>query len=276
MLYCIEKKNYKIKFFDQTGATESASVITSIEPNKTKGLIAKVFDSSGAVKSGIGIQIKVKVKEKSGGHEHHDRDRPNGNLTGPEGSGEKISGTTNTDGLQFSFTSPAISGDYLLEATCTTGTTCTTQGPKTLWAGIKDLDSLFSQSSDYVLIGSTSIHPDNHYMTLDARKKVMLLAQMYRNEFPGDPVLRLNDASLERGGLFDIKADQDAPWVPPHNEHRRGTVIDVRANKAPGTIPGKNKKRFKELVRFLGVKFRHESRGTTNEHFHIRLMGAAE
>lgn len=39
---------------------------------------------------------------------------------------------------------------------------------------------------------------------------------------PGQP-MRINDISLERGGMFDIQAD----WNPPHDSHRSGTDVDI-------------------------------------------------
>lgn len=99
----------------------------------------------------------------------------------------------------------------------------------------------------------------------------MLLAQIYHNEFPNGPVLHLNDASLERGGLFDIYQT----WAPSHHEHRRGTVIDIRANDEPNAIPFKNFTVFSGLASRLGSNCRIHSSGT-NRHFHCRPRGVAE
>lgn len=94
----------------------------------------------------------------------------------------------------------------------------------------RDMRSLFA------LDRLDTAHPANHYLNGDALGKLMNLARLYKQVyFPFDPVLRLNDASLERGGLFDL----GALWAPPHHEHRRGVVIDVRAIGSARAIPQK-------------------------------------
>jgi hypothetical protein len=44
--------------------------------------------------------------------------------------------------------------------------------------------------------------------------------------------LRYTDASLERGGLYDINSD----WIPPHSYHRFGRDLDIakRGKNAAG------------------------------------------
>ena len=104
--------------------------------------------------------------------------------------------------------------------------------------------------------------------------KVTSLVSLYSIIFPGDPVLRLNDASLERGGLFDIKASQGESWVPPHGTHRRGDIIDIRFNPNynPDTaIPEVNRTKFTKLVRSIGGRARVHSPGTSNQHFHVKF-----
>lgn len=99
-------------------------------------------------------------------------------------------------------------------------------------------------------------HPANHYLNGDTLGKLMDLARLYKQVyFPFDPVLRLNDASLERGGLFDL----GALWAPPHHEHRRGVVIDVRANGSATAIPQRNFEDFQVLMGSLGISWLPEN-----------------
>lgn len=59
--------------------------------------------------------------------------------------------------------------------------------------------------------------------------------------------LHLNDASLVWGGKFDVKGN----WADPHAGHRRGVVIDVRANDdtaATGAIPLASFDNFTEMA----------------------------
>jgi hypothetical protein len=145
-----------------------------------------------------------------------------------------------------------------------------------VWVGIKELAPLY-ETHLYKLVGSDDVHPNNHYLTIAATGSVVWLAELYRTRFPSDPVLHLNDASLERGGLFDIKYTARTQWwTPPHEEHRKGTVIDVRANDAPGAVPSQNHSMFIDLARDIGADAGLHSPRTDNQHFHVRLMGVAE
>jgi hypothetical protein len=81
----------------------------------------------------------------------------------------------------------------------------------------------------------------------------------------------LNDASLKWGGLFD----KDGDWVPDHVEHRRGTVVDVRANSSPGAIPAEDFDDIKKMAKKLLIDPHFEG-GSTNQHFHLRLFNRRE
>jgi len=101
---------------------------------------------------------------------------------------------------------------------------------------------------------------------------VIWLAELYRARFPNDPELRLNDASLERGGLFDIKYPARTQWwTPPHKTHRRGSDIDIRANEFVHTdaVPHRNYFEFEEIAIDVGCKAGMHSEFTTNQHYHV-------
>jgi hypothetical protein len=212
---------------------------------------------------GVQVQIAVDVVARSGGHDHHDAGRPKGTLS-------VHAGTTGADGtLPFTFTAPASAGDHVITARCV-NQDCG-QATGMVWVGYKDLQPL-PPSPNYALVGATGTHSDNHYLTDAAITKLNELVASYRARFPNAPLLHLNDASLERGGIFDIKAN----WTPPHHEHRRGTVIDIRVNDAPGTIPARNYKAFTDIAGRIGMNAKLHSPGTSNQHFHVRLMGVGE
>lgn len=135
----------------------------------------------------------------------------------------------------FNFTAPMPAGDHRLRAICDGDPNkCTQEGPDLVWVGHKNLRSL-AGSSLYNLIGQTATHPNNHYLTPTAIERVTVFSALYRAKFPALAVLHLNDASLERGGIFDLYPDSP-PWVAPHLEHCRGTVVDIRANGANGAL----------------------------------------
>ncbi len=140
--------------------------------------------------------------------------------------------------------------------------------------GIKELIPL-PDAGIYVLLPNRGTnHPDNHYMVYGASIKLMQLADLYRRRFPGDPLLHVNDASLERGGLFDI----DSNWSDKpkgHELHRRGMEVDIRANPDinPSTaIPaGKNFEIFEEIVLRIGGGAKIHSPGGPNQHYHVKF-----
>lgn len=122
-----------------------------------------------------------------------------------------------------------------------------------IFVGIAGIRSIPESNTLYMLIrpNRDKQHPKNHHLT----------------------------SSLERGGLFDLNHD----WNPPqHHEHRRGTVVDIRANNTEGAIPERNYPAFERLAGALGVvarlerKFRNGQEVIGERHYHVRLFGRAE
>jgi hypothetical protein len=259
-----------------SGQSESGIILTSVEPGKAAALIARVYDQNNQLVPNVGVEIKVDiVVANSGGHKHHDSQRPKGKLNGQDPP--IVTGSTDAGGFSFTFNAPAPAGDHTLKASCT-DRTCTQQGPDRVWVGVKDLVPLNSAPL-YALIGSDTYHPNNHYLTNSALGQAVWLAQLYRQRFPNDPVLHLNDASLERGGLFDIQYPGRGAtwWTTPHKTHRFGTDIDIRANIASGAIPAANFKIFEGFVKRVGASSCPSVgpgyRNTSNQHYHVCLMG---
>lgn len=296
-------KNYIVKLSPLTDIAESGTTLMSVEPGMTtETLVTKVYDNNGQVVPNAKVKLVVDVQPYSGGHQHDEGRHSNSvneNRVGklaPVGlgtvteNGKILTGSTGSNGLRFTFKAPASAGDHKITASCTDGKNCQPEGPDTVWVGVKGLEPIVPASDPtsgplYVLIGQDGYHPDNHYLTPQANGRLQQLATLYQHRFPDNPPLHLNDASLERGGLFDIYWENPTKgnkrttwWTPPHKEHRRGTVIDVRANRAPGAIPDRPDVRqyFEQLVLDIQGSFILESQGTSNEHYHIRLMGVAE
>ncbi len=238
------------------GGTNGA--LADVEPGKVvSGLRAKV--TCDGVPSDKVVTLSVEAEANTGGHNHHDSARPPGTLKPASGSNP----------LTFSFTAPAPAGDHTITAQCFDGSCGTDTGK--VWVGIKGLVSLY-ETQLYKLVGSDDVHPNNHYLTMSATGSVVWLAELYRAGFPNDPALRLNDASLERGGLFDIKHDRRTQWwTPPHKTHRRGTDIDVRANEFvhADAMPHRNYFDFEEIAIDVGCKAGMHSEFTTNQHYHV-------
>jgi hypothetical protein len=258
-----------------------SATLAEVEPGRVATpLVARVYDQNHLLVPHVNVRLEARVEENSGGHQHHDTNRPKGSLGGPPPTEHVITGNTGADGFTFTFTAPAVAGDHQIAASCT-DRTCTQEGPDTVWVGYKDLQALSGSSSIYRLIGQKPEHPNNHYLTFTALNRITVLSVLYSAEYPDKAVLHLNDASLERGGFFDITLN----WSGPHWEHCRGTTIDIRANGAEGALnitsyQDPMRFKFERLARKVGAeaifdvpKDKNGIRQWELRHFHTRLMG---
>jgi hypothetical protein len=260
-----------------------------IEPaQRTAQLFAQVHHSNGAAVGNIEVELTVTASDKSAGHAHLDN-RPKGELiaispnTGSSGDSGTLRGKTSEDGsVLFRFEAPAVAGDHVITARCADRDCGEAQGQ--VWVGVKGLQPLSVSTVDK-LVGKTDAHPDNHYLTLTAASRVTVLAAFYQAKYPDQAVLHLNDASLERGGVFDIYPATSPNWKSPHFEHCRGTVIDIRANGQDGALDITSDgdpmiKEIKKLGKIVGAdpewevpQDKDHNRLWRKRHFHTKLMG---
>jgi len=269
-------EEYKIKISPVT-APPYKTYLASLEPKLLNGakstvkLIAEVTDCEDKP-ANISVELKVTAIENTGGHvqAHHKSRNPSQSGKLKVGNIEGSVVSVKINGIQeFSFSSPHASGDHKIEATCK-DLGCTQIGKDLLWVGIKDLKPL-PASDLYKFIGETKAHPvnTNHYLSDLASKKINNIAFVYSEDFPDDYVLHLNDASLERGGLFDVSGE----WKNPHVTHNKGTDIDIRSNefvgKTPGDIPKRNYKDFYRISKRHGCLAVREFADQPKEHFHL-------
>jgi hypothetical protein len=255
---------------------------------------AIVKDQNGQPKANISVTITTEVTSDSGGHVHTSG-RPKGKLvagavTSTKAGTESISGKTNGDGVfELTFGAEEVSGTHTLTAKCDSG--CQAPATATVDVKVNGLEQIPGGASFYTLIdtdgtviGSTSGHKNNHYLTSDASTILLYMASSYHVEVkywtkpsngkksvPPLP-LYLNDASLVWGGVFDINGD----WKVDHIEHRRGSVIDIRANSKIGAIPSNNYIKFVDLAKYYGAHAKIHSPGSDNQHFHVRLLNREE
>jgi hypothetical protein len=263
-------QQYTIKLSNDAGPSASGD-LAEVEPGQTTTTLrAKVYDSNNQLVPSVDVKLEVTVDANSGGHSH-DNNRPKGLLSGNGQGGIEIVGNTGSDGLPFTFTAPAPAGDHKVIATCTDSSrTCTREGPDKVWVGIRGLQMI--GVGPWGLVGSNGFHPNNHYLTSSARQKISRVAELYHQKFPNNPTLRLNDGSLERGGLLDIYYPSRVVWwMPPHEQHDRGRNIDVRANEFvnPDAIPHQNYFDFEDIVADLGCFARMHSEFARNQHYHV-------
>lgn len=231
------------------------------------------------------VKVSLKVDSKSGGHDHGDHTRPRGGIADvglcPSDETCKELQTDPNGQVAFNFNAPEAAGTHTITVTCDK---CSNSASKSVDVKVDGLEPM-PQSILYTFIGQTNQHSDNHYLKPEALNKLwrIALAYQYEQQFKlHDPVtgqftvipppLHVNDASLKWGGLFDISGK----WASPHSEHRRGTVIDVRANALPTAIPEGSFKKFKRLATRYGVSALLEAPSIENRHFHLRLLNRKE
>lgn len=123
------------------------------------------------------------------------------------------------------------------------------------------------EGPDYVLVGWTAQHPENHYAKWNMNSNCRGLAQLYHQRW--NRLLAYNDSGLVWGGIFDLNLN----CAPPHYEHNIGESQDVRANSLENAIPHDPVIRawFEDQVRTLFSSFLLEDSGGANEHYHLRL-----
>ena len=243
---CGQQKKYTIKLSRQNGLpAESGTVLYSSEPGQlpqmTPELVATVYDEHNQVVPGVAVRLQVNAVPNTGGHQHGDNTVPlrTGALSSNDSSatlsqnGQVLTGNTGSTGFVLSYSAPPAAGDITITATCTDSHHCTQEGPTQVWVGIKDLQPL--GLNVYILIPNASKdpgHPNNHYLTPIAAGVVAVFANLYHAAYSDNSLLQLNDASLERGGIFDLSHN----WKSPHEQHCRGTVVDIRANGVDGAL----------------------------------------
>lgn len=248
---------------------------TDVYANTSSTVYAQVINTqTNQSQAGVQVKFSVNVVANSGGHDgNHYVMRPNGKLLDCS-SGSEVETTvctTQPDGrATVTFSAPTVSGTHTISAECISpACTGTTSGD--INVKVPGLERM-PYSTLYVFVGGEAgkAHTDNHYLTPAALSKIQKLAEIYHSRFPFSPVLRVNDASLVWGGVFDIKGS----WTAPHIQHRRGLVIDVRANQLPDAIPNSNDRAFQLMItKRLGGSYILENQGTSNEHYHIHLLG---
>lgn len=194
-----------------------------------------------------------------GGHKHSVSSKPLGEfvINGASTDTYEFFDSSNADHV-VTYTAPPFSGDIILRSTsCTNvGHPCFNED-RVIRVRHKGLASL-PPSSDYLLIGQTATHPDNHYANAAMNSFVTRLAREWKARLANEPILQINDISLEHGGHFDYKAN----WSGPHKQHIFGNDVDIHY------VGAAHERKFAAMVRRLG-NVRWQS--VHNNHHHISL-----
>jgi hypothetical protein len=205
-------------------------------------------NATGQIIPFCNLNLTWQARANSGGH-NHGGSRPKGTFDPP-------SGNTGSSGvLTTTYTAPEASGiiDVHLAGTLSDGRPV---NPTDYTIGV-ELPNLVSlgTGTNYILVGATSTHGDNHYGTPTFNGALRALADAYTSAFPGQR-LAYNDMSLPQGGLFDIRAG----WAPPHSSHRFGVDLDLRL------VPAQQRPRLRQLINAAGIR----TILVEGDHWHIR------
>ena len=289
---------------------QNQTQLPDVEPGSSRAVAARVVSvQTGLPKQGAMVKVHLDVDLTSGGHDHGETTtlRPRGTISSsncvPEpGAPDTYDCPTGPDGYTDStFNAPKVSGTHTITATCISAH-CSGSITDHINVKVDGLGAIpGSQFYTFTepdgrggikVIGDNGNHSGNHYLTSDAASQLWRLAATYYFKYRQDtsvPLLHLNDASLIWGGRFD----KNGNWADPHAGHRKGTVIDIRANALPTAIPDSLFTDFEILAAKIKTKLAgrvtsaiaevHCSRGRdpavdncagdNNRHFHVILLG---
>ncbi|MBU0622674.1 MAG: hypothetical protein KJ795_12615 [Gammaproteobacteria bacterium] len=268
---------------------------TEVEPSSNSSIkalpaIATVLDQNTGQPPTTPVTVKVslKVDPTSGGHDHGDSTRPRGDINGTKCETDdtcvtlSVGGPESSGSASVTFNAPEASGTHTITATCDGCSNTASKAVDVKVAGLATIsDSVYYaliEDGSTTVIGTTEEHASNHYIASAAQLKLWELGEDFysfqiRNSVPTPTLLHLNDASLKWGGKFDIKGR----WRGDHQEHMRGTVIDVRANSSPGAIPPGLFEHYIDIAANLGIDAHLEYIGhPVKQHFHMRLLNRRE
>jgi len=305
-----EEHNYTLTLTSDKPNIEPSGT-TAGDGNSSATLTITVIDQS--TKQGPTKPVQVKLvahKPTDGGHDHDDPSRPRGGLNGMECTTDDPCVTLSFNGgvatQTVNFKAPIVSGKHSFSATCDKcGNSPQTANLEVKVEGLKPIPAstfyALTEPTGDVIGARSGWHTANHYLMPDAAAILWRIAVSYnveqafklrdpitkkllrdaQNKPVSAPVLHLNDASLPWGGVYDICARPTAciqgvvRWDPDHYEHRRGSVVDVRANSDTTAIPVANFVKLERLAARYGARAKLESSGT-NRHYHLRLFNRKE
>ena len=178
------------------------------------------------------------------GHAQHSTPHPLGTLTSPDGTGNVVVGQTKNGVVKIVHTLPIASGKimtrldlnvppgwYCVSPECLDSTRTGWRFNTTLSVGVPGLSLLPAPGGADAYVKRRApdfFHADSsaYYGTPNTLTYLANVANLYH--LLSGNALSVNDMSLPKGGIFDIRAN----WRNPHSLHRVGTSADI--NKTDG------------------------------------------
>lgn len=207
------------------------------------------------------LEITSITKERlSDNYGHHHS--ANNSLILCRGASSADNGFTDEDGtFEFFYRGPEAAGKTKVTVNWKDARDNETGSVSLTFTNSHDGMTTIPSATGVELVGfdSNHIQGETHYVTSTTRTNILNICYDYYDEYSED--VRVNDASLKHGGLFDF----DIPWSTPHSEHREGKNVDMRPHWA-GTTTHWTK--LKTLVTTYGGTYvEHTAPG---QHLHYR------
>jgi hypothetical protein len=284
---CIREVKYKV----------TLSGPNSTEPKQGQPYLATVHHADGMpITESVTVNVSLKVSPTSGGHAHGDSTRPKGSIAGTECQSDETCRALTTDAngvVGFDFLAPEAAGTHTITVTCDKCSNSVSKNVDVKVEGLTEIPS--SIFFEKISPNADTNHPNAGFLSSEAIARLRDIGLQYSAmgliEFGAIvPPLQINDASLKWGGVLDcfLTCSNSKEWGPSHEEHRKGTVVDIRANGGTGSIPNSKKmtSKFSLLVnRLILAKYPASNKyikiaglhGKGNfRHFHVRLLGRKE
>lgn len=233
----------------------------------------------------VTVKISLKVEPNSGGHEHGDSSRPRGGIANvgtcsSDATCWSETSPANNGVVVFNFNAPEASGTHTITATCEG---CSNNDSKEVAVKVVGLEKIPEIPFLYSikLPNRDTNHPATYFLTKASAERLKMIALYYyaftfaKKKQGVVPDFVLNDASLEWGGVLDCFLTcssaqyPSTPWHKHHVEHRRGSVVDIKANGDPGSVVYDSDFRFWAAEFGVDVGRLHGS--GSGLHYHIRL-----
>lgn len=232
----------------------------------------------------------VRIPDTGG---HPESNHTSGRSSTKDGAYDHTVGNTGSDGLQYRtiYTSGEVAGEIEVKLACFSpdGVTVSSTGSVFIHVIIEGLVPLPDPYPSYVFEGNAASnkHQDSHYVRTEIVQKVKHLADAFfakqnkNNRIP-QIYIRINDASLIWGGIFDDEeGTAKGNWRPPHSSHRVGEEFDVDntiEQEGEGTVPdGPNwtlddRNALVEIATSaaVGLVKINEGLGPEKSHYHFR------
>lgn len=147
-----------------------------------------------------------------------------------------------------------------------------------VWVEFPFVQTQLPTSNNFVRIGSTSIHPNNHWGYQSTYDAIWSITNSYAAAYSrsgGYQLVGVNDVAIDFGGVFDICASGTCtqgylPWRSPHTRDDYGKAVDFRANGGANSIVPAAYDEFIGWCRAYGLGSLAflEAPGTSNQHIH--------